>query len=463
MGRDFNAAIHTLYPAATLLAMGYDLKDLEDANMLQKILFDSVAYETRSRHQLSSILTSLSDFGSGYKENIIRWNAGDEEESTTSLATSTYAVTTGTGAATITLAMETLVVGNHIMLHEFNGSNFFEVVLEITAIGTLGSGTYTVSTISARTDHATNTHTYTIAGTQVTLVASTSALDGRAGAPVTITPKLIDNYMERIRESGVIGSHTNSGMMNFDGSIGSQMKQKMKTFLERLNYTLALRYGSTDPSTVAGNVGRMKGFQEFFNPADRTASATYGGVASGMTGVNGVLSSGSEIDRYELMDWLSNVVAYGSDANTKVLATTPEMALAIEQSLLKGVNVNVNEFTLPGSNKIWKGTTYELTTGTLNVVPDYSLQNSQMFVQDNSITNTTSTNTKYWGICFDPEYTKLVYKDAPADPVSPGVQRPAVRDVDSYGADSRVQQEANASMSLFVKRPETGGFVAWDK
>ena len=464
MGRDFNAAIHNLFPAETLLAMGYDLKDLEDAGMLQKILFDSLAYQTRSRHQLSSLLTSLSDFGSGSKENVLTWNAGDEEESTTTLeAASTYQVTTGTGAATIALAMQTLVVDNHIMLHDFDGTDFWEVVLQISTIGTIGSGTYTVSTVSSRTSHATNTHTFLLASTQVTVVASTSPLDGRAGSPVTITPKLLDNYMERMRESGIIGSHTNSGMMNFDGSIGAQMKQKMKTFLERLNYTLAIRSSVTNPTTVAGNVGRMKGFQDFFNPADRTDEATFAGVDSGMTGVNAVFGAGTEIDRYELMDWLSNVAAYGSDSNSKMLAVTPAMALAMEQSLLKGVNVNVSEFRIPGSNKIWTGTTYELTTGTLHVVPDYSLQNTEMYVEDNSIHGTGSeANTKYWGVCFDPEFTKLVYKDAPADPVAPGIQRPAVRDVDSYGADSRVQQEANASLSLFVKRPETGGFVAWN-
>jgi len=466
MGRDFNAAIGEIFPADELLKMGYDLKDLADANMLNKILFDKMAYETRNRNQLASILTSLSDFSMGSPETMVTWNAGDEEASTTEL-TAPYTVTgpAGTGAATIGLAIDSLVDGNYVLLHEANGAGpqVNEVLLRINDIKS--AGVYPVTVIEARsTTTPLPTRVYAVATTQVSVLATTTQLDGRAGDPNTIVPVVIGNYMERIRESGIVGTHTNAGNMNFDGGINAQMRLKMKTFLERLNLTLALRQMDTNPQVVAGNVGRMKGFMNFFNPWDRTASMTDTiGNPTGMTGKNAVFSAGGTIDRGEIEDWLVHQVAYGSESNEKILVGTPDFINKIYRSLLTDVTVNQNEFRLPGSAKVWKGITIELITGTLHLVPDFSLQNTEMYIQDNTIhgdsATPTAANTKNWGICIDPKFTKLIYKDAPADPVDAGIQKPAIRNVDSYGADSRVQKEANASLTLWIKRSETGGFV----
>lgn len=460
MSRNLNSDINHIFSGTELFDMGYDLKDLNDVNMLEKVLFDKMAFETRNRNQIASLLTSISDFNSGVTSINLRWNAGDEEASTTLL--SAASPFDSSSDVLIYLDIDSLVDGNYVMLHDYDGTDYYEVVVAIRSKkGETVAGAYVCAVVAGSFKTSVlpvvASYIFAVASAQVTVVNTTTPLDGRATDPNFITPVMVQNYMERIRESTIIGTHTNAAPLNFNGTAQNQARIKMRTFLERLNLTLALRDFSTDPETVAGNVGRMMGFSGMFNPADRAATF------NGMKGRNAVFTNGTTLDKGEIVDWVQYVMAYGNESQTKVVVGTPKFIQMVFESMMSGVTVQAQSFRVPGSAKLWQGLMVETVYGNLLLLPDYSLQGSAKYIQDNTIfggsATPTATNTNLWGVCFDTEYTKLVYRDVPGDPKDPGVQKPAIRPVDSYGRDTREQTEANAELTLFLKRPETGGYI----
>ncbi len=464
MSRDYNEGINEIFTTENLFEMGYDLKDLADANMLPKIMYDKLAYESRNRAQLSALLSTLSNFGSGRKEATVRWTAGDEEASTSAnLATTTisFAMIASPGSGVVlNIDLHSLVPGNYVMIQEYSSGETYKAVLLITS--KWATGGYTGSLVKTwTTSDATNvTFDFTVAS-QVTVINSTTDMDGRANTANTIIPVALENYMERIRESRVIGSHTNNGYFNFDSGINAQMKSKMQTFLERLNLTLALRTGFVAPELTAGtSPSKMKCFMDIACNEDRTAHDTYGGVSNGMAGRNCVLTSASTVDKDEIEEYMDRISQYGSEDRSKIMIGTPSFVRMVWRAFMTdNVAINTTSFRIPGYTKLWKGVTIETMAGNLHMVSDYSLANTKIYVEDNSEGSTAQANTANWGLVIDPKFVKLVYRDVPGDPDRPGVQSPKIVDVDSYGNDSRVTKEISAELTLIVKRPELIGYL----
>jgi hypothetical protein len=82
-----------------------------------------------------------------------------------------------------------------------------------------------------------------------------------------------------------------------------------------------------------------------------------------------------------------------------------------------------------------------------------------MYIEDNCMNDTVDLDTKDWGICIDPQFTKLVYRNVPADPVNPGIQSPKILDVDLSSNNSNRVKEITCELTLMIKRMEVGGYI----
>jgi len=452
MGYDFNKGMLNAFAGDEMFDPNYDLKDINDIDMLEARLFEKEAYNNRNTAQLSGLVSVLSNRTVGYESSTVTWSYGDMEESTTLMTDpgdATFDFDTATPDVNLYLDITSLVPGDFVFLHGYASSTYYDTLVKVTALRS-ATGYYVVEIVDFDTnDGVATSYNYEPSDVpQVTIHVATTEFDGRAGNPNFITPKLVKNYMERIRTSAAINTHTNADFLNFDGGIGAQMRLKLQTFYERLNHTLVERAFSQDAVAVTGNVGRMKTFKDFYGPHKTDGD-----------GFNVVFPS-TGITRPDFEDWVGLMGHYGSKQKEKVIVGTPAMIKAIYRLYESLLTIQVSEFKVPGSVQIWEGITLTLLTGKVHLLPDDSFYGKKITVIDNCINTAQISNTAKWAVVLDMDFTKFVYKDVPMDPNDPGVQSISVRPVDSYGRDSREQQEINAEMTLYLKNPLQGGYCS---
>lgn len=448
--RDANSAVGASYQGSALGQLGYNLKNIKDAGLLQNLIIDYMNLQDRNRSTFAKMMLTMSGKSRGIDGARAFWVAGDENASTTTVA---VAFNTATSSH-CKLGLQNLQAGNRIFLVFTTGSTVYHQV-EIKLEGAWTSAGYPFSVISYW-ESSSGTSATVPTTADVTILTNTQPLDGKSPAPTTRLPKVIGNYFERVRESAVIGTHTNAdNTIIGDRSLGYQMKLKYYELLERINYALYFKKDPIDPAVSATNTGEFGGLQHFFKPYDNTASVNdITGVATGMKGVNTVLT-GSSITRAQLEDALIPYMNYGSD---KWMFANPRMITSIWRTLFGGdAAMNYSMFKLAKSDKIWEGIPVDLATGTLWLMPDSSLTGRRLYVEDNIQDDSYVSFNTNWGVIVDMEQTELLYSNVPEDG---GIQSLALRDVLLEGGSSNKQQEWNAQLSLKVKRPESGGFLA---
>lgn len=91
--RNSNSAVGTTYAGVALGQLGYNLKDIQDESLLQKIIIDYMTLNDRNRFSLAKMLLYLSNKSMGVEGARVFWTAGDENLSTTTVTT---AFNTGT-------------------------------------------------------------------------------------------------------------------------------------------------------------------------------------------------------------------------------------------------------------------------------------------------------------------------------------------------------------------------------
>lgn len=446
--RDPNAGVGTSYNGVSIGQLGYNLKDINDAGLLQKIIIDYMTIQDRTRFSLAKFLLYMSNKTMGIEGARAYWTAGDENLSTTSVA----AACNTASASHIKLGLQNLQKDNRVRILALVSTEYYEIEIKLTGPWTTNG--YPFEIISFRTTGSGTTVTIPVTAT-VEIMTNTQPLDGKSPAPSTRFPKVIGNYFERVRESIVIGTHTMADKtMIMDRTAEYQLKVKYYELLERLNYALYFKSAPVDPALSTRGEGEFGGLQHFFNNFDRTASVSdIQGNATGMKGVNTVLE-GTSISRAQLEDALIPYQNYGTD---KMLFAPPKFITKIWRGMFgTETSMNYSKFTLARSDKIWDGIPVELATGTLWLMPDTSLTGRKVYIQDNVTDDSLAYSGTDWGVIVDGEHTDLMYSDVPDDG---GVQTIAPRDVMLEGGTSNKQKEWNTQISLKVKRPETGGFI----
>jgi hypothetical protein len=447
--RDPNTGVGQSYNGVALGQLGYNLKDINDDGLLQKVIIDSMTLKERNRYALAKMLLFMSNKSMGVEAARAYWTAGDENLSTTTVAAACNTLS----ATHIKLGLQNLQSGNRVRILCLVSTYYYEIELKLTSAWTANG--YTFEQISFRTTHASATSVTIPTTATVEVMTNTQKLDDKSPAPTTRFPKVIGNYFERVRESVVIGTHTMADKsMIMDRSMEHQMNMKYYELIERLNYALYFKNAPIDPALSTDNSGEFGGLQYFFNNFDRDASIEdIKGNATGMKGINTVME-GTSISRSTFEDALIPYMNYGTD---KWLFANPRFITKIFRAMFgTDAVMNYEKFSLNRSDKIWDGIPVELATGTIWLMPDHSLTGRKVYIEDNVTDTTLSYSGTDWGVIIDAECTDILYSDVPDDG---GIQTLAPRDVMLEGGTSNTQREWNTQLSLMVKRPETGGFI----
>ena len=240
--------------------------------------------------------------------------------------------------------------------------------------------------------------------------------------------------------------------MAFDSSTSVAMGKKMETYLTRINNMLATNAFSSDPTVIAGNIGRPKPFINFYFPHDRTASV------QGMKGKNVVFTNSSILDKDEIEDAITKVSYYGE--GDKILIGTPAFIARVYRSLAADpqIRISMDGFKLPGSEYIWDGITVKTHTGLIHLVADFTLEGKQMALEDNCLNTALGINTVLWGLVIDTVDCKIVFRDVQDDKFFPGLQVPTIKPVETSRNSSVNETEINSEFMLYVRRPEVGGY-----
>lgn len=471
INRPVNEAVHNYFQGTVgstglLDYMGYDQKDLNDAGLLQRIFLDKSAWDTRNRHGISALMVYAAKKNSGVKGTVATWNAADEERSVLSELTADFNTASST---TVSFGADDneLAIGAHVALTAYDDgtgtseAGFYHTLIKITSEPTVTTtSVYDCTIISRDLAGSETNYVYDITGgttseIQALVLTSTTPLDGTAPAGSFMAPKMMSNYMERVRESVNIGTHSNADALVFDASIANQAKIKFYSFLERLQNKLIYSSFGVNPQNTAGNIGHMNGLLHFYKP-HKTAENSYmndaAGNATKMRAFNKVFTGGT-FSRKEFETYLANVVSYGGFE--KIIFASPSMATELFYNLMPAnAQTAQGTFVIPGTTKRWEAINITLGTGIIHVIPLFGTRGQKMNIWDNTDDDSLFTTTDKWGIVYDSANTELLYHDVPEDG---GIQSPSLRDVNLPMDDSRKMKNWNTELSLYLKRPEVGG------
>lgn len=446
---------NTQYLAPGLGQIGYDVKNLQDLGLLNKYVLDNMWFENRNRSALAKFLGYMSNQNTmSFNANKFSWVIGDEEASKTTLNS---AFTNGTSTH-LDLVDQSFLPG-YVVRIAGTATYYAEVTVRLTSKYLTGSG-YTYEQLNYQ-DSNSGTSIAFPTTSSVNLMASTIEYHSMSPDGKTVFPKTMYNVMERMRESVVLGKRSNTAEMIYRNDMQTQLRSKWNAFAEKLNYSLYFGNMITDPTTTAGDLGRMGGFSYFLQPhvtAKNVQSIT------DMGGTN-IVFRGTTIDRQSLELGMIDFTNYGNSSDLYVFAN-PEMCMKIWYGCMRDVAMTSSIFKVPGTEYLWDGYTIQLATATLRLIPDRSLLGVQKYVVTSELcssqvgytgsTANTGTNNTDWALVINPAMVNLAYLNSPEEG---GVQSPKPYTVDLYGRKNIDQMEYDATMSLVVKRPESCGFI----
>ncbi len=458
---DYSSSDTGKYAGGTLDLLGYDAKDLKDADQLRRAIIDVKAFNVLNRSSMAALLVYLSNKSVGEQGHVLEWPAGDDEINKTTLAA-------GTGSSTMkTDDIACMQVGQEFLCEAIKADdsgddNRCYVHGRVTAVDDhddSGNGSYDYTVIDAGGEISGPTTVTDLdnmdTGDKVIFLTETQKLDGKAPAPTGVRPIFLDNFTERVRSSSAIGTHTEAHPKAMSMGLDRQMSLKWNSFMTRLNHKLYYSSSGTNPHTSAGNIGRLRGLPYFLKPYDKTA--TLNDISSNDTGMRGNnISFTTSFTRYDFEKYMAGPMKY-SNKRFKLIVCNANTAMDLLSNLRPSdTQINQRMITIPGSDKIWAGISANLSVGQCFIIVDSDLDNMQYLLHANNESGSDVTIQAYneFGFVIDPEYLKFVWADVPEDG---GLQVPAIRDVQISDGDSRKMKEWNAQGTLFLKRPEAFG------
>ena len=81
--RDANSAVGISYQGSALGQLGYNLKNIKDAGLLQSLIIDYMNLQDRNRSTFAKMMLTMSGKSRGIDGARAFWVAGDENASTT--------------------------------------------------------------------------------------------------------------------------------------------------------------------------------------------------------------------------------------------------------------------------------------------------------------------------------------------------------------------------------------------
>lgn len=336
-------------------------------------------------------------------------------------------------------------------------TGFIWAVCRIDSVG--ASGVYDVIVLnqSMAAADSTKTNAFLPATTIVYKISSATDYDAEARKWLGLKPEMMSNVMQRARDTIGQGDWAMSEHFVVDMTLEHQTRHAFNLFATKQNLQLYGNQLAKSSASGSQDYGTSGGYEYFYNGFGHTmssANVTNGLIASAnYAGIN-VVSSSTTFTAAVIEAWVEKLIKKGS--KTKVIVGSPTNIKAIYNVYRAYIAIQrENVKGLMGLDAdLFKLNTIDLPFGSIQLLVDYSIGSMTKHIAGNQ-GGGLSVDTTEWVMAVDvTQIAKIALE------VNGQSQMPHVRDIAKINNDSITKVEIDATDTLAVGDPETGGFLA---